>query len=169
MIFDEAEEDAAAEDNHMDVDDIHEDVEEEDVDCISNDNSRSASPTVGSASDASHRNGVDHKYEDAFEYGFDDADSGAYYSGSLPSSSSSKLPNLTYHDDMDIAGLCFDPWGERLYVAGTGMGLDVGAREGLFTGAFGSPATSLGHDIGTVIEWGVRGAEKRFWVDEGWK
>jgi hypothetical protein len=165
MIFDEAEEDEVVEgeDNHMDVDDIH----DEDTDCISNGNSRSASPTVGSASDNSLRH-MDHKFEDEFDYGFDDADSGAYYSGSLPSCPS-KLPNLTYCDDIDIAGLCFDPCGERLYVACSGTGLDAGAREGLFSGAFGSPARSPGgHGLGTVIEWGVRGAEKRFWVDEGW-
>lgn len=169
MVFDETEEDAVAEeDNRMDVDDI---PEEEDADCISNDNSRSASPTVGSASDVSLRNGGDNRSEDDFECGFDDADTGAYYTGSLPSSSLAKPPNLTCYDDIDIAGLCFDPWGERLYVAGTGTGFDTVGRDGLFSGAFGSPASArspFGHSLGTVIEWGVRGAEKRFWVDEGW-
>ena len=172
MMFEEAEEAAVdGEDNHMDVD-------EEDTDCISNGNSRSASPISGSASGNSLQHDADPKFEDEDDYGFDDADSGAYYSGAP--SSSSKLPNLTYCDDIDIAGLCFDPWGERLYVAGTGAGLDVdrrelgagfdiGEREGLFSGAFGSSArTPGGHGLGTVIEWGVRGAEKRFWVDEGW-
>lgn len=166
MIFDEAEEDAAVggegTSNHMDVDDIH----EEDTDCISEGDSRSASPITG-GNPIHHV--IDHKFEDEFDYGFDDTDSGAYYSGSLPSSSTSKLPNLTYCDDIDIAGLCFDPWGERLYVAGAAMDLDDGERDGLFSGAFGNPARSPGADgLGTVIEWGVRGAEKRFWVDEGW-
>ncbi|KAF8170429.1 WD40-repeat-containing domain protein [Pholiota molesta] len=48
-----------------------------------------------------------------------------------------------YYEDLDIAGLCFDPWGERMYVAG-GVG------------------------VGAVVEWSVRGAEKRWWVDDGW-
>ena len=172
-VFDEAEEDAAVQNNRMDVDFIHEDgngeLEEEDTDCISNSNSRSASPTMGSAG-ASPWNDVDHKVDDESDRGgFDDPRSGAYYSGSTPSSSPLKLPNLKYHDDIDIAGLCFDPWGERLYVAGTGTGLDIGSREGLFSEAFGNPVRNVGgRDLGTVIEWSVRGAEKRFWVDEGW-
>lgn len=167
VVFDEADEDAAVEEeDRMDVDDVHEegdgDVEEEDTDCISDGNSRSGSPAVGSTSGSSH---LDRNYEDEIDYGFD---YGAYYSGSPPSSSQSKLPKLAYYDDLDIAGFCFDPWGERLYVAGTGAGLDIGAR-GLFSGAFGNPVRSVGrHDLGTIIEWGVRGADKRFWVDEGW-
>ena len=65
-----------------------------------------------------------------------------------------------YYDDLDLAGVCFDPSGQRMYVAGNG---------------FGSPSDggNGGVDIvgaGAVVEWGVGGAEKRWWVEEeGWK
>ncbi|KAF8808637.1 hypothetical protein BYT27DRAFT_7255279 [Phlegmacium glaucopus] len=63
-----------------------------------------------------------------------------------------------YYDDLDLAGLCFDPSGEKMYVAG--MGLTAGGGNG---GTNGVAA-------GAVVEWGVRGAEKRWWVEEkGWK
>ena len=59
-----------------------------------------------------------------------------------------------YYDDLDLAGICFDPSGERMYVAGVGTG---------------SPSSdSVG--AGAVVEWSIRGAEKRWWVEEeGWK
>ena len=64
-----------------------------------------------------------------------------------------------YYDDLDLAGICFDPSGERMYVAGNG---------------FGSPGGGNGDSdvvgAGAVVEWSVRGAEKRWWVEEaGWK
>jgi len=46
----------------------------------------------------------------------------------------------TYEDDLDLAGLCFDPSGGFLYVAST---------DG-------------------VAEWSVRGAEKRWWSEARW-
>ena len=62
-----------------------------------------------------------------------------------------------YYDDLDLAGICFDPSGERMYVAGSGFGSPGGADSDV-VGA------------GAVVEWGVRGAEKRWWVEEeGWK
>ena len=61
-----------------------------------------------------------------------------------------------YYDDLDLAGICFDPSGERMYVAGNGFGSPPGG--GNVVGA------------GAVVEWGIRGAEKRWWVEEeGWK
>ena len=64
-----------------------------------------------------------------------------------------------YYDDLDLAGICFDPSGERMYVAGNGFGTPGGGNGGVdVVGA------------GAVVEWGVRGAEKRWWVEEeGWK
>lgn len=48
--------------------------------------------------------------------------------------------DIAYDDDLDLAGICFDPSGERIYVAST---------------------TS-------VAEWTVRGAEKRWWGAPEW-
>ena len=60
-----------------------------------------------------------------------------------------------YFDDLDLAGMCFDPSGERMYVVGNG---------------FGSPDGGNVVGAGAVVEWGIRGAEKRWWVEEeGWK
>ena len=60
-----------------------------------------------------------------------------------------------YCDDLDLAGICFDPSGERMYVAGVGD--PTGGGNG-------------GTGPGAVVEWSVRGAEKRWWVEEeGWK
>ncbi|CAA7269540.1 unnamed protein product [Cyclocybe aegerita] len=82
-----------------------------------------------------------------------------------------------YYDDLDIAGLCFDPWGERMYVAGVAAAAHgVGsAHGGLFSGAFGGAppvvapgGAGQGEGVGAVVEWCVRGAEKRWYVDEGW-
>ncbi|KAG6827267.1 hypothetical protein H0H92_012531 [Tricholoma furcatifolium] len=47
----------------------------------------------------------------------------------------------TYVDDLDIAGTCFDPSGRWVYVA---------SKE-------------------SVVEWGVRGAEKRWWAGSEWR
>jgi hypothetical protein len=49
-------------------------------------------------------------------------------------------PEVGYDDDLDLAGTCFDPSGRFLY---------VGSTEG-------------------VVEWSVRGAEKRWWSEGGW-
>jgi hypothetical protein len=44
-------------------------------------------------------------------------------------------------DDLDLAGVCFDPYGGRIYVASTEA----------------------------VAEWGVRGADKCWWSGDGWR
>ena len=44
-------------------------------------------------------------------------------------------------DDLDLAGVCFDPYGGRIYVASTEA----------------------------VAEWGVRGADKCWWFGDGWR
>jgi hypothetical protein len=49
-------------------------------------------------------------------------------------------PEMGYDDDLDLAGTCFDPSGGYLYVAST---------QG-------------------VVEWTVRGADKRWWLESGW-
>ncbi|KJA16198.1 hypothetical protein HYPSUDRAFT_47634 [Hypholoma sublateritium FD-334 SS-4] len=69
-----------------------------------------------------------------------------------------------YFEDLDIAGICFDPWGEKMYVAGVGVGPSF---------AFGAQTheTAAGREnlgAGAVVEWSVRGADKRWWVDDGW-
>ncbi|KAG6856270.1 hypothetical protein H0H87_005955 [Tephrocybe sp. NHM501043] len=46
----------------------------------------------------------------------------------------------TYVDDLDIAGTCFDPSGKHIYVA----------------------------SVESVVEWSVRGAEKRWWAGSQW-
>ncbi|KAF9473910.1 hypothetical protein BDN70DRAFT_915510 [Pholiota conissans] len=104
-----------------------------------------------------------------------------------PSSSSSFAKNAAtrdlkyvYYEDLDIAGLCFDPWGERMYVSGVGMGGNSGygmhgvhahgtaeVRAGMF-GYSNSGNAGEGTGVGAVVEWVVRGAEKRWWVDDGW-
>ncbi|KAF8972232.1 hypothetical protein BDZ97DRAFT_2070800 [Flammula alnicola] len=104
------------------------------------------------------------------------------------------LKKYGYYEDLDIAGLCFDPWGERMYVAGVGIGIGgVGvhghAQHHGGGGAFGFGggggggahghgyglgagvglgAAGEGVGVGAVVEWSVRGAEKRWWVDDGW-
>ncbi|KAF9533930.1 hypothetical protein CPB83DRAFT_902617 [Crepidotus variabilis] len=190
---------------------------------------------------------VDYEDDEGYDGWYSD---GAYHSASAYHSSSpsspststpplthqtpSKLPNLTYPDDLDIAGICFDPWGEKMYVAGvksahlhplhhplhsshgglgspaTGPWTGSGRSRGpsgmggpgiYFAPPFGStmhgtasPVSTegerpdhrhrghsrglggigiggtgdMGLGPGVVVEWGVRGAEKRFWVDEGW-
>lgn len=66
-----------------------------------------------------------------------------------------------YYDDLDLAGICFDPSGERMYVAGNGLGTPAGGNGGAESDIVGA---------GAVVEWGVGGAEKRWWVEEeGWK
>lgn len=60
--------------------------------------------------------------------------------GSVGRSRSVAPPQVTYDDDLDLAGTCFDPSGRFLYVAST---------EG-------------------VVEWSVRGAEKKWWFESGW-
>ena len=66
-----------------------------------------------------------------------------------------------YYDDLDLAGICFDPSGERMYVAGCGLGSPGGGNGGVDPEVVGA---------GAVVEWGVGGAEKRWWVEEeGWK
>ena len=66
-----------------------------------------------------------------------------------------------YYDDLDLAGICFDPSGERMYVAGNGFGSPGGGNGGVDSDVVGA---------GAVVEWSVRGAEKRWWVEEeGWK
>ncbi|KAJ3507757.1 hypothetical protein NLJ89_g6124 [Agrocybe chaxingu] len=66
-----------------------------------------------------------------------------------------------YYDDLDIAGLCFDPWGERMYVAGVAAAAHgVGsAHGGLFSGAFGGAppvgapgGAGQGEGVGAVVE-----------------
>ena len=105
-----------------------------------------------------------------------------------PSSSSSSFAThaatrdlkYVYYEDLDIAGLCFDPWGERMYVSGVGMGGNSGygmhgvhahgtteARAGVL-GYPNSGNVGEGTGVGAVVEWMVRGAEKRWWVDDGW-
>ncbi|KAF8630707.1 hypothetical protein AX15_002760 [Amanita polypyramis BW_CC] len=46
----------------------------------------------------------------------------------------------TGSSDLDLAGVCFDPTGSRVYVASTA----------------------------SIVEWHVRGADKRWWSDDGW-
>jgi hypothetical protein len=72
-----------------------------------------------------------------------------------------------YYDGLDIAGMCFDPWGERMYVAGVGIG--IGNHPGRLVGMRGSLVSGEGVGMGAVVEWGVRGAEKRWFVDDGWR
>jgi len=48
--------------------------------------------------------------------------------------------NLDVDTDQDLAGLCFDPSGEFLYVAG----------------------------VRGVAEWKINGAEQRWWIDSSW-
>jgi len=195
-VFDEAEEDnAVIEEERMDVDEVsHDEVHDdeiieddvdideegdEDTDCGSNTNSRSASPTLGSettsirlesnaqaSSSGTMSSSADRESKVEDDFVFDDVEAGSFYSGS----SSSSMPKLAYYDDFDLAGICFDPYGERMYVAGTftGHGDPALRSNGLFSGAFGNPPRNIGGHLGTVIEWGVRGADKRFWVDEGW-
>ena len=170
---------------------------EEETECLSNANSRSVSPSLVAGSSASGSTNVRHpspgpssiRYgsssrsnlgreylpkEDDYDAVFDEAESGgAYYSGS-PSqrNGTGSTPNYVYYDDLDIAGLCFDPWGEKMYVAGVGTNLTAGSLSGgggLFAGAFGSGSPVAGiENVGAVVEWGIRGAEKRWYVDEGW-
>lgn len=71
-----------------------------------------------------------------------------------------------YYDGLDIAGMCFDPWGERMYVAGVGIGI---GNPGRLVGMRGSLVSGEGVGMGAVVEWGVRGAEKRWFVDDGWR
>jgi len=66
---------------------------------------------------------------------------------SLPpnSSSASRTGSVSrlevgYEDNLDIAGTCFDPSGEYIYVA---------SKE-------------------AVVEWSVAGADKRWWFENGW-
>ncbi len=69
-----------------------------------------------------------------------------------------------YFEDLDIAGICFDPWGEKMYVAGTGSGP-------AFSFNSTTPGAATGREnfgAGAVVEWSVRGADKRWWVDDGW-
>ena len=78
-----------------------------------------------------------------------------------------------YYEDLDLAGICFDPSGERMYVAGIGVSVD-----GISSSSSSSPSGTGGGNgglmdivgAGAVVEWSVRGAEKRWWVEqEGWK
>ena len=71
-----------------------------------------------------------------------------------------------YYDGLDIAGMCFDPWGERMYVAGVGIGI---GSPGRLVGMRGSLVSGEGVGMGAVVEWGVNGAEKRWFVDDGWR
>ena len=65
-----------------------------------------------------------------------------------------------YYDDLDLAGICFDPFGERMYVAGIGVGSPPGG---------GNDGMNIA-GAGAVVEWSIRDAEKRWWVEEeGWK
>ena len=50
------------------------------------------------------------------------------------------------YDDLDLAGICFDPSGERMYVAGNGFGSPVGRNGGVDSDVVGA---------GAVVEWGV--------------
>lgn len=68
-----------------------------------------------------------------------------------------------YFEDLDIAGLCFDPWGEKMYAAGVGSG-----KEFYFGSSGAGGAGDESHGAGAVVEWSVRGADKRWWVDDGW-
>ena len=102
-----------------------------------------------------------------------------------------------YHDDLDIAGVCFDPSGERMYVAnctplykdkhngfggygvvgGAGLGVTgvvnvgtVGSAGGGGSGGPTEPEPVLSSPrVGAIVEWEVRGAGKRWWVDDGWR
>ncbi|KXN86090.1 hypothetical protein AN958_10566 [Leucoagaricus sp. SymC.cos] len=49
--------------------------------------------------------------------------------------------DLSYRDDLDIAGTCFDPFGGCIYVA---------SKE-------------------SVVEWSLRDADKRWWLDQSWR
>lgn len=60
---------------------------------------------------------------------------------SLRTGSLTSRVEVEYADDLDIAGVCFDPSGSHVYAAST---------EG-------------------VVEWGLRGAEKRWSFGAGWK
>jgi len=186
VVFDEAEEES------MDVDDTERDEDSQDeihpgevqldiegegeeIDCVSNSNSRSASPVLALGSPTPTTHNIQTSFEregkgddDGYDYGFGDAESReAYYTGF--GSSSTAQPDLAYYDDLDIAGICFDPWGERMYVAGMGTNVVGDDGDRVFAGGFGGPGRDgVGNKMGTVVEWGVRGADKRFWVDEGW-
>lgn len=168
-----------------------------------NDNSDSESADFGPADDGEY----DGWYEAGAYYS-----ASSYHSTSSPASPSvpshqvpTSQPNMTQPDDLDVAGMCFDPWGERMYVAGVksarlqshpsldSPGAGSGGRMrmsgpgvGYMTFAPSSPPSErlqgyegvggigiggtgdMGLGPGVVVEWGVRGAEKRFWVDEGW-
>jgi hypothetical protein len=55
-----------------------------------------------------------------------------------------KKPRATeigYRDDLDIAGTCFDPTGRYIYVA---------SKE-------------------SVVEWSLRDADKRWWLEQSWR
>ena len=51
-----------------------------------------------------------------------------------------------YYDDLDLAGICFDPLGERMYVAGNGFGSPGGGNGGVDLDVVGA---------GAVVEWDV--------------
>lgn len=64
-------------------------------------------------------------------------------SGRRPRARTEKLlaTEIGYKDDLDIAGTCFDPSGSHIYVA---------SKE-------------------SVVEWSLRDAGKRWWVDQSWR
>jgi hypothetical protein len=53
-----------------------------------------------------------------------------------------------------------------MYVAGVGIGI---GNPGRLVGMRGSLVSGEGVGMGAVVEWGVRGAEKRWFVDDGWR
>lgn len=74
-----------------------------------------------------------------------------------------------YRPDLDIAGMCFDPSGERMYVLGVVTPQDdVSSEQGGWGDDNEVPRERGG---GAVVEWKINGANKMWFVDgpgEGW-
>ena len=66
--------------------------------------------------------------------------------GQIPAHNYSYGSRYGYYDDLDLAGICFDPSGERMYVAGNGFGSPGGGNGGVDLDVVGA---------GAVVEWDV--------------
>lgn len=105
-------------------------VDELESDCTtSHANSRSSSPTMWAP--RSRRVSGARGSREEREADEEDVDGGVLR----------KENDLKYENDLDIAGVCFDPRGQSVYVASTR----------------------------SIVEWKVRGAEMKFWPSEGWR
>jgi hypothetical protein len=105
-------------------------VDELESDCTtSHANSRSSSPRMWQA--RSRRTSGAQGSREEHEADEKEGDCGA----------SRQEKELQYLNDLDIAGVCFDPRGQSVYVASTR----------------------------SIVEWKVRGAEMKFWPSEGWR